>query len=210
MINTQIIDGTGTKKKVQVDDQHALVVSLASCPPLIVQKNKIFRQFLTDNGTADGTSSMDVDGSSTNVTYYIPASSDADRYITAVSFIVSYGSSGGLYEWADAAALTNGFRLYYKRGGEEVDIHSAIKSNRQLIRLGVGLNLVPTGWELRYLTANNDYGYMVTIDFIKMMPPYGLKLDKGTSQIFALVVRDNITVATDSMNAIAYGFDREE
>ena len=42
------------------------------------------------------------------------------------------------------------------------------------------------------------------------MPPYGVKLDKGSSQKLAFTIKDNVGTAADTFNAIAYGFDRFE
>jgi len=43
-----------------------------------------------------------------------------------------------------------------------------------------------------------------------MMPPYGVKLDAGTTQRLVFAIRDDITAETDAFNAICYGFDRFE
>ena len=208
MLDTHIVCGTNEhgKNRAIVDDQNALVVSLAQCPPLIKQQNKIFRSyFLNSSGSND----MGIDGSSTSVKFYISADDENDKYITAVSFLVGYGSAAYLFEFSDSgAALTNGFKFYYQRQGEEVDIHDAVKANYDLIRLAVK-DILPTAWELRNLGALNDYGYLVTIDILSMMPPFGLKLDRGSSQKLVFEVRDDNTDA-DTMNAIAYGFERFE
>ena len=168
------------------------------------QKNKIFRQYMLN---AAGSNDMGINGSVTNSEFFISADPDNDRYITAIAFIVGYGGAATLYEFSDSGgALTNGFRLYYSRATEEVDIHDAIKTNSDLLRLCVN-DIIPTAWELRNLGALNDYGYMCKLDLSQMMPQYGLKLDAGTTQKIALLVRDDNTDA-DTMNAIAYGFER--
>lgn len=58
MIKTTISDGRGTKQQAYVDDQHALIVSVASCPPDIAQKNVILRQYLTWDGKSTGYTDM--------------------------------------------------------------------------------------------------------------------------------------------------------
>ena len=60
------------------------------------------------------------------------------------------------------------------------------------------------------IPANNDFGYFITIDLESFMPPYGVKLDLGSSQKLAFTIRDNVGLAADTFNAIAYGFDRFE
>ena len=49
--------------------------------------------------------------------------------------------------------------------------------------------------------------YVSVIDFTKLMPPYGIKLDAGANEKFALVVRDDAS-GVDSFNAVTYGFER--
>lgn len=206
-LDVVIRDGGGRGGQARVLNGQELLVSVHTSPPLLPQKSRIFRAYLQ---TAAGSSDMDVDGSTTTVLFYVAAVQDADRYITTLNFYVGYGTAGELFEWADAAAaLANGFRLYYDHNIDEIDIHDAITTNADLLRLCVK-DLLPTAWEIRHLAANNDYGYICTIDLANMVPPYGVKLDMGSSQRLVWAVRDNITVATDVMNAIAYGFDRLE
>ena len=208
MIKLYLGDGGGTKQSVYVKD-NALLVTQVGHPPFIQQKKKIFRQYLTIDGTATGSNDMGIDGSSTPVKFYIVADNDNDIYITALNFLVGYGASAGLWEFSDSnAALTNGHRLYYTREGEEVDIHDAIKTNYDLIRLSV-VGMLPTAWELRHLGAANDYGYLCTVPLLTKIPPYGIKLDRGSSQKLIFEVRDDNSDA-DDMNAIVYGFERFE
>lgn len=202
-----IKDSGGGGRQARVLSEQELLVSVHTSPPLLPQKSQIFREYME---TVAGSSDMDVDGSTTTVLFYIAAALDADRYVTSLNFYVGYGTAGELFEWADAgSALGTGFRLYYEHDTDQIDIHDAIVTNSDLLRLCVK-DLLPVTWEIRHLAANNDYGYICTINLAHMIPPYGVKLDKGSSQRLVWEVRDNITVATDVMNAIAYGFDRVE
>ena len=208
MQKTNIIGGTGAGEAAMVDDQHGLVVSVASCPPMIKQKNKVFRQYMTSDGTASGSNDLGIDGSSTTVKFWVPADNDNDRYITKVSFLVSYGGSAELFEFSDSgAALTNGFRFYYEKTGDgKIDIHDAIKSNADLFRLGMK-DLLPTAWETRNVGQTGDYGYIINVSLSELIPPYGLKLDAGSSQMLVFEVRDDNTDA-DIINAMVFGFER--
>jgi hypothetical protein len=151
---------------------------------------------------------MAVDGSSTNVDYYVPASVSDDRYITTLNFIVGYGSSGKPNEWADGTALTNGCRLFYTSVRGEVDIHEGIKTNQDFFRLSFAP--IPTAWEVRHVNATNDFGYFITLDLTKLGLPFGVKLDRGTQQRLTMRIRDNAGTDADSFDCIAYGFDRFE
>ena len=208
MFNFQLWSGTGNKKSVGVTGDHELCVINTPYPPLIPQKTEPFRQYLTDDGEADGTSSMSVDGSVTNVDYYIKASATDDRYITALNFIIGYGTSGQPNQWADGTALTNGSRLFFSSSRGEVGIHDGIKTNQDFFRLS--FSQIPTAWEVRHVNATNDYGYFIALDLTKLGLPFGIKLDRGSAQKLTMRIRDNVSTDADSFNCIAYGFNRFE
>jgi len=207
MFNFQLFGGNGHKKPAAVSDDHELSVISAPYPPLEVQKVQPFRQYLTLDGTPSGDNDMGVDGSVTNVDYYIPAKVGEDRYITTLNFIVGYGGTSKPYLWADAAALANGCRLFYESQRGEVDIHDGITSNQDFFRLS--FSPIPQAWEVRHVNANNDYGYFITMDLTKLGLQFGVKLDRNSHQRLTMRIRDDATDA-DSFNCIAYGFDRFE
>ena len=66
-----------------------------------------------------------------------------------------------------------------------------------------------TNWETRGFAAAGDYGYFVNINIVDMMPPYGIKLDKGTKQKMSILIRDDCSDA-DLFNCQAFGFERVE
>ena len=183
------------------------VVTQFTCPPLLPQKNKFFRQYLK---TAAGSYDMQVDGSTTNVDFFISASDVNDRYITTVSFeIADVGAK--LNEFGAIAALTNGCVFEYHRSGEVVVIHEALKTNWDFVRLSLGTPAFgrTTASFIASNVSGNSEGVIPVVDFARLMPPYGIKLDRGTLQRLTLRVRDN-TTGVDSFNAIAYGFERFE
>jgi len=197
----------GTLNTAQVHDDGSVGVTIHYEPPFHPQKMKPFRQYLTIDGTSTGSNDMGVDGSVTEVEFYVVADQDDDRYITELSFLVAYGTTSKPYRWANGAALTNGSRLFYNNRSGDVDIHDAIKSNQDLFRL---FAIPPvTGWEIRHTNANNDYGYFGRQELALMMPPFGVKLDAGSTQRLALTIRDDATAAV-TFNVIATGFDRFE
>ncbi|MDH5426193.1 MAG: hypothetical protein OEY29_14485 [Gammaproteobacteria bacterium] len=190
-------------------DKEMLVIS-SPYPPLEKQKVRPFRQYFTDDGLITGSNDMGIDGSVTNQDFYISAHATDDRYITALSFIMGYGATAQPFQFADTTALTNGCRLFYRNSTGEYDIHEGLKSNQDMLRLT--FNQIPTSWEVRGIGANNDYGYFVSFDLTKIGLPFGIKLDRGTTQRLTFRIRDDLSVAlggaTDSFNCIAYGFDR--
>lgn len=209
MIKSHIVDGGGSNNEAHVKDD-ALVVTHYTCPPLMPQKCKVFSQYLTDDGLSSGDEDMGIDGSVTEVEYFISANSNDDRYINKLIFLVGYGASAGLWKFADSVgALANGVKLSYRDTyGGEVEI-GILKSNGDFLRQSLGSGIIPTAWELRHLGANNDYGFLCAIDISQLIPPYGIKLDRGTNQKLVITIRDDCTDA-DDFNCRAYGFDRFE
>jgi len=209
MLKTKITDGQGTGIDANVNEQNALLVSVCSDPPLIPNKRKIFRQYLTVDGTPTGSSVMKVDGSSTNVDFWVPSDANNDRYITAVSFIIA-DASAALNKFGAVTALTNGCVFEYSRGsGDIVTIHNALKSNFDFVRLCLANPSI--GQQANAFIANNivgaSEGVLPTFFFTTILPPYGLKLSAGTMARLTLRVRDDCS-GVDGFDAIAYGFER--
>jgi len=207
-IKSNITDpATGQKAKVLSEGE--LLVSQYTCPPLLPQKNRVFRQYFTDDGTRSGSNDMLVDGSSRNVEFWIPAHSDNDRYITQISIVIGDGGAN-LNEFGGVSALTNGCKLHYEdTNGYEVVIHEALKSNWDFIRMCL-INPAFGDAASAFRGTNVEGGaeaYMPVFDCTKIMPPYGIKLDRGTSQKIIFTIRDNCS-QPDVFNVIAYGFER--
>ena len=206
MIRTIITD---KNKRPAEYEEGRQIVSMYTCPPLMPQKNQIFSQFFTVDGTASGSNDLGVSGAVTPVEYYIPAHEDNDRYITRLSFVLGYGSAGELFEFADStAALINGVKLAYNRtDGTEIEIANP-KSNFSFHRLS-GIQIGHNTWEDRNFGVNGSYGYFINVSMSDMMPPYGIKLDRGTNQRMVITIRDDCTDA-DLFNCKAFGFERFE
>lgn len=200
------IQNASNTKSVQVTDDQELCVISAPYPPFVEQKVKPFRRYLTDDGLAAGTNNMAVDGSVTNVDYWIQSDPSNDRYITSLNFIVAAGASLSPYLWADGAALTNGSRLFYESRHQEVDIHEGIKINQDLFRLS--FSNIAANWEIRHVNALNDYGFFISMDLTKLGLPFGIKLDAGSNQKLVCRIQDNTLTSADTFDCIAYGFDR--
>lgn len=194
---------------VDVTSDNEFVVASSLVPPFngrnIIQP---VSQFLTDDGLATGSEDMAVDGSATNVDFWIPAIEGCDRYITTLSVIVGYGASGKPFQWADGAALENGHRVFYLGAKGELNIGVPLKTNQDLFRTQFGL--IPTAWEVRHVNALNDFGYFLDVDLTRFGLPNGIRLQAGTTQKLVVTIRDNAGTDADSFNVIAKGFDRFE
>lgn len=185
------------------------IVSLYTCPPLLPQKNIVFSQKVTDDGTSSGSDDLGVDGSGTAVDYWIPADDDNDRYLSKLSFICGYGASAEMFEFADSGAkLTNGIRIFYTNTyGDEQTIANP-KANYSFLRASL-ISFSISNWEQRGFAATGDYGWLATIPLDAMIPPFGIKLDRGTNQKLTITIRDDCTAA-DLFNCNAFGFERFE
>ena len=179
-------------------------------PPLGPSRTEPFRQYLTNDGTDTGSNDMGIDGSSTNVDFYISASPTKDRYITGLSINVGYGTTGQPYQWANGTALTNGSLLFYTDDEPPGihNIHEGIKSNQDMFRLN--LAHITNLWEVRGVGSNNDFGYFLFMDLTRMGLPYGIKLNRSSIHRLTMRIRDNAGTNADMFNIIAYGFDRFE
>ena len=209
MIKSKIVDGGGSGEQTLVKD-NALLVTQYPCPPLLPQKNKVFSQYLTVDGLASGSNDLGVDGTATNVTHWIPADNDNDIYISKIVFIVGYGASAGLWEFADSdAALTDGVLLAYEDSKKVETEIVDITTNYDLLATSLSSGIIQTAWELRNLGAANDYGILCAIDLTQLVSPYGIKIDRGSAQRLTITVRDDCRDA-DTFTCKAYGFERFE
>ena len=202
-----ILDGLGTNRKAQVNDQNALLTTNSPYPPILsVNKTSIYREFLH---TSAGSTDMRVVGSlAAPIQFFVQATTDADRYITQLSFVISDALSA-LNEFGHIAALTNGCTLTYHKVGQTITIHDALKTNFDFVRLCLGQPAFgnTTNAFIAGNVSGNSEGLIPVLDFTRILPPYGLKLDANSIQQLILTVRDN-TTGVDAFNCIGYGFDR--
>jgi len=206
MIKTRITD-SGTGQQARVLPEGELLVSTHTSPPLLPQKSKLFSQHLTDDGLSDGDEDMRVDGSVKPVYFWITADEDSDRYITVVNFVIA-DEGAKFSEFGHITALTNGCQFYYERDNEIVYIGNDLKTNWDFVR--VTLSKTPESeMKVQKDIEGKVDAYVPCFNLSIMLPPFGVKLDKGSSQRLIVKVRDDIQ-AIDSFNGIAYGFDRFE
>jgi hypothetical protein len=207
MIKARIEDGRGSGNEARVIDE-GLLVSTYTSPPLLEQKTKVFRQYLTDDGTATGTSSMLIAAVATPTTFYVPADTANDRYITTLSFVIA-DAGASFSKFGAIAALATGCELFYETSKERVIVHGALRTNWDFVRLALGNPAFGTGgdgFKAKDVEGKTD-AYIPILDLTKLMPPFGIKLDAGTTQRIGLTVSDQ-TDTIDSFNCIVYGFER--
>jgi hypothetical protein len=210
LIRVKIL-GSGPKRtEARVSESGAVSVVERPFPPFGVQQNvRPFREFMTDDGTATGSSDMLVDGSVTPVPFFIQAPQDEDLYIIRLSFII-VDLNMVLGEFGNIGALTNGMRLFYTDERGEVTIADPLQTNFDFIRLCSGLPSFGDGTGA--FIANNVVGVSEgAIPILDLKDTFGfrwgLELRNGSRQKLELTIRDDIT-GIDAMNVIAYGFTR--
>ena len=210
-VDALIRDGTGSKRAATVTENHALCTQEIPGPPFgLAPHMRIFRQYLTADGTSAGSNDMLVDGSSTNVDFWVPPHAVNDRYIVSLSFLIA-DAGASLSEWGNTnAALANGFRLFYSDNTGEVDIASALQTNFDFVRLCSGrpsFGDAGTAFQAPNVVSTSD-AYLPVLDIRSTFGmPWGVELRAGSSQRLTLRVRDNAT-GPDQFDVIAYGFER--
>jgi hypothetical protein len=204
-----IENGHGGGNFVRVEEDGALLSSQVPYPPLLPQQAVPFIQFLSIDGTPTGSTDMLVDGSITPQEFFIQATSEGDIYVSAINFVLS-DANATLKEFASfGSPLTNGLRLFYERSSGEIDIFSEATTNFKLVRFCLGsmpFGDGPTLFRANDISGNSE-GYLPTLYLNQLLPPYGIKLDIGTTQRLVLEINDDVSGA-DQFDAIAYGFKR--
>ena len=208
-LSTKNEDGHGTSKLAGVQDGALLSMAMPFPPFGVDQRLRVFRQYLTDDGLAGGTSSMLVNGTSTNVDYYIPADANNDRYIASLSFVIA-DASASLNQFGNVTALNNGCVLEYSDVKGVVTIHDALKTNFNFVRLCLGNPA--WGQQANSFIANNVTGsseaFLPVLDFRTVFGmPWGVRLLAGSVQKVTLRIRDDCS-GIDQFDCIAYGFER--
>jgi hypothetical protein len=207
MIFIGIRSGDGKGQKLKVNGEGQIPVVVHPHPPKDEEITGIpYRAFFKNNSDA---TDMRVDGSSTNVDFYIEASTEYDRYIKIVSVVIA-DAGAALNEFGNLSALSNGVKFSWKTNdlGETV-LDDGLKSNFDFMRMAVG-NPALGGGSTAFLANNvvsTSEAFLPVIDFSYLFGnQYGLRLRKGTKDRIIFTIRDNVSTV-DQFDAIAYGLE---
>lgn len=208
-LKTTITDGGGSRRAAKVTADQSLLVTQSPFPPTGEQRVIPFRQYMTTDGLPSGSNDMQVVGTlAAPVKFYVQASSESDRYITQISFLIA-DAGAQANKFGNITELTNGCKFYYERFDRVVTFHDALKTNFDFSRMCI-FNPPLGATTSAFLVSNvisTSEAWLTTLDLTQIMPPYGLKLDAGTIQRLILEVRDD-TTGVDGFDVICYGFDR--
>jgi len=205
-LEVQIIDSTGTGKGLKINSENEIPVVVHTHPPLDEEQETYpFRQFMK---TSAGSSDMIVDGSSTAVDFMIDAVGDRDIFIKTVSFRIG-DANCTLDKFGALTALTTGCAMYYQNDAlGAITIADSLKTNLDLIRLGVSTQGIGTGssaYILDVAGGNTEDTYLPVINFTEVFGlPWGLRLKKGSRDKLYFRVNDALAGLV-TFNAIAYG-----
>lgn len=207
MITTRIEDGAGQDRYAKISSENVLEVLNHGHPPKSETLFTIpFRQRFSDSSNS---TDMAVDGSSTEVDFYISAIPGRDIYIRSLSVLISDGGSPALNKFGALSALTNGVEFCYVTQDQgQFIMHDGIKTNLEFVRLGVDTAGIGTGTDA-YLAdvsgGGTEKSYLPTIDIQETFGmPFGLKLREDTTDYLTFRVKDDLTGLT-TFNIIAYG-----
>ena len=197
MITTQIIDGFGSGKKLKVNGEGEVAVTIHNHPPIDEKVESLpFRTYFENNSSND----LRVNGSTTPVEFSIDADADYDYFIKAIS--VKLADAGATFnEFGNLSALTNGVEfLWRSQDVGELTIHDGIKDNLEWFRFS---NTQPI---IIDLSGGGADAVVVTIDLqVLFSSTWGLRLKKGTKDKLIFRVNDNLSSGIDTFNIIGYG-----
>lgn len=204
---TQVTDGSGSGKKLEVTEEFAAKVQDIGLPPLkTVAQGIIFREFMKNSA---GATDMRVNGSTTPQEYSVMGQPVSDLYIRTISIVIA-DQSATLNQFGNIGALTNGCELFYKNQDGEIIIADNLVSNFEFIRLANGNPSFGDGTSAFRAgnVSGNSEGYIPIIDLQKVFGlQWGIKLRGGTTDQLIMRINDDVT-GVDAFNAIVYGFTR--
>ncbi len=202
-----IVGGKNNDRVAEVDKCGASGVVVHPHPPLN-QDECIqllpFKQLLTLDGTANTSGDMLVDGSVTNVEFFVSAIQGFDLYIKNLSIMIS-DKGAALNKFGNIAALTNGLDFFYEsQDTGKFVVETALQTNHDFVRLSLYQPMVGSTMKLVNATADQD-SFIPVIDFNTIFGmQYGLRLRKNTNDRIVFTVKDDVT-GIDEFDIIAYG-----
>jgi hypothetical protein len=167
-----------------------------------------FRQYFTDDGLSTGSNDMIVDGSTTAVEFWIPASSTRNVFVKSISIQISDSGTVALDKFGALPELTTGISFCHltQDVGDTV-IHEGITTNLEFIRLGMataGHGDGNTAFQAD-VSGSGASTYLPNMDLAQAFgTPWGVRLRKGTEDRLVFKVQDALA-GLEVFNIIGYG-----
>jgi len=197
MITSRIVGADG--KQLKINGEGEIAVTVHTHPPTNEAIESLpFRSYFTNAGSND----LRVNGATTNVEFSINADANFDYWVKFLSIKLA-DASAQLDKFGNLTALTNGVQFEWRnqKVGSLI-IHDGIKDNLEFFRLSNGGH-VP---QIIDLSGAGADAVIIFVDLALLFGnPWGLRLQKGSTDKLLFKVRDNLSTGIDEFNIIAYG-----
>lgn len=209
-VEVKEVDGYGSGVRGRISGEGARHVVVHPHPPHMEEVAPLpFSQFFTDNGRSTGSKDMRVDGSTTNVPFYISAQGDNDIHIKSITIQIS-DPGARLDRFGALAALTNGIQFYYENiSTGQLVISEAIQTNLDFFRDATGgkdFGDGTTSWKADIAGGTGEDTYFPEIDLsLRFGLVWGLRLVAGSTDRLVFKVRDNLSSGISVFNIKGYG-----
>lgn len=208
MITSRIVGADG--KQLNINGEGEVAVVIHQHPPIDEDVTALpFRSYFTDDGLPTGVNTMNVNGSTNYVDYYIKASTEFDIYIKYITVEIGDGGTPALNKFGALTALTNGVAFYWDSQKEPLyELHEGIKTNKEFIRIASDTGAIGTGIDA-YLAdvsgGGTEKSYLPNMDMTELYGlPWGLRLKRNSLDRIIFRVQDDLT-GLSTFNAIATG-----
>ena len=150
---------------------------------------------------------MRVDGSVTNVDFYVEAQAGCDIYIKTIAIVIA-DAGATLNKFGNITALANGVEFFWETQADgETTLHPGLTSNFDFVQLCGGQPAFgdSAGAFRGTNIQGSSEGYIPVLDVGKIFGmPYGLRLKEGTTERLVFRVRDD-TTGVDRFDIVAFG-----
>jgi len=198
MITSRIIGANGQQLKINGEGE--LAVTVHTHPPVDEVTESLPLRVYFENASSND---MRVNGATTPVEFSVDADSEYDKYIKTLS--VKLADAGAQFnDFGSLSALTNGVEFIWRsiRVGEQI-IHDGIKDNIEWFRLA---NIPISTTSIIDLSGGGADAIVIQIDLAQLFGnPWGLRLEKNTTDKLLFRINDNLSTGIDEFNIIAYG-----
>ena len=195
-----VIQGTRNGHQARVDNAGNLKTAQAGpVMPDLHSRSPLqyFTATLSSSGASSSGLNQNVNGSSTEVTYFLQAHMDYDIRVMGIVIILA-DSAVAHNNFGNVSALTNGWDLQVVEGGVTTKIIDEAKTGGQLIAqagFGGAYGDGATSFELTNWTGNEDAQTVVIPihDYV----PNGIRLGRRSTNRIESVVKDDLTGLTE-------------
>ncbi len=192
--NSGVTDATVSNGSLQVTNVAPKLPDLGSASKL-----QYFNSLVGSTGSDSGTTSMNVDGSSTAQEFYVGSTADYDiRIMQILIYIEDSSVTNKLF--GAIPALTNGFDLNIREDGIDTAVITAAKTTGELLVQTNTVIFAPVGSAAGNVLTDVDAGTnnaAIILHDIGSIVPNGIRIGRGTLDRIIATVNDDLTGLTD-------------